>query len=42
MTATDIVNAAAKQKAEEEGWNESEEGESVHISHSMALECVNI
>jgi hypothetical protein len=41
ITDTDIVNAATKQKGEEEGENESEEkGESVHVSHSMMLQCV--
>jgi hypothetical protein len=40
MTDTDIVNAAAKQKGEEEGgeYESEEEGESSeHISHSITL-----
>jgi hypothetical protein len=43
MTDTDNGNAAMKQKGEEEGGeNDSEEGESSeHISHTMALRCVD-
>jgi hypothetical protein len=44
MRDTDIVNAAEKQKGEEDGgedWNE-EEGESMHICHSMVLQYVDI
>jgi hypothetical protein len=43
MTDTDIANAAAKQKGEEEGGeDESEEGESSEcVSHSMALQCAD-
>jgi hypothetical protein len=43
MTDTDIVNAAVKQKVEEEGGEDEseEEGESAHISHSMVLQCAD-
>jgi hypothetical protein len=43
ITDMDIVNAATKQKGEEDGGeDESEEGgqNSEHISHSMALQCI--
>jgi hypothetical protein len=42
MTDTHIVNAAVKQKEEECGEDESDEGESSEfVSHSMALQCVD-
>jgi hypothetical protein len=41
MTDVGTVNAAAKQKGEDVGRNESEEGESAHVSHSMVLHCAD-
>jgi flagellar biosynthesis/type III secretory pathway protein FliH len=43
MKDTDTGNAAAKQKGEEEGEENGseEEGESVHVRHSMTLQRVD-
>jgi hypothetical protein len=44
MIDSDIISAAAKQKDEEEGGEDErdDEGESIdHVSHSMALQCVD-
>lgn len=40
MTDTNIVNAAMKQKGEEDNESEKEGGNSELLSHSMTLQCV--